>query len=642
MTQARAYRSRFGRHDALRTALGAVALATVLLAAAGPATAQSQAKDSSSVKDQKPANKDPVDLQAVTVTGSRIVRDAFNSVSPIDVITREETTLAGFASTTEALQNNAAVTGGSAQINNAFGGYVVNGGGGVNTLGLRGLSATRTLVLLNGRRISPAGSRGAVGAADLNVLPNAMIDRVEILKDGASSIYGSDAIAGVVNIITRNKVDELTLEAQYNTTEDGGGDQSRYSALWGKTGDRFDISGSYEHVQRNELTLADRDWTRCNTDLRRNLAIGDYWGSGDTIDPLTGQPKCYPITATGSNGVTINTIGTGTTSGIPAQGAIGTSFNRWRSNSAVTTGLVGFEGVGGGQTINTNIRDTFEPRMLDESMISPVKTDTLFLQGNYDLRRWGDAQAYFEVLANRRESSQTDYRQLSLDYVKGSPLIPANLASSTFSGPSSTTGGKSVGVRGFIGFGNAKNEQTVDYWRATAGLRGYLFDSGWSYDFMLSQARSDADYSSEAFLTDRLAQSLDVVAGPSGGFVCRDASNGCVAAPALTSAVIGGQLPRNWVNWVFAPVVGRTSYQERAANFTVTGRLFDLPDDEARGAFGVEYRKAKIDDTPSIHSQNGNLYNLTSSAVTRGSDSVWEPSARSSCRYFPADLGLKS
>ena len=148
--------------------------------------------------EEKPESKSQA-VEKITVTGSRIVRDNFNSVSPVQIITREETTLAGFSSATDSLQSTS-VTAGGAQINNAFGGFVTNGGPGANTLSLRGLGATRTLVLLNGRRVSPAGSRGSVGSADLNVLPSSIIDHIEILKDGASSIYGSDAVAGVVNL----------------------------------------------------------------------------------------------------------------------------------------------------------------------------------------------------------------------------------------------------------------------------------------------------------------------------------------------------------------------------------------------------------------------------------------------------------
>ena len=105
--------------------------------------------------------------EVVVITGSRIRRDEFNSSSPIEVITRDEAILAGTATTTEVLQSSA-VTSGSSQVNNAFLGFVTEGGPGANTVSLRGLGAVRTLVLLNGRRLAPAGTRGQVAPADIN------------------------------------------------------------------------------------------------------------------------------------------------------------------------------------------------------------------------------------------------------------------------------------------------------------------------------------------------------------------------------------------------------------------------------------------------------------------------------------------
>jgi iron complex outermembrane receptor protein len=159
--------------------------------------------------------EDAAELDEVTVVGSRIRRDTFNSPSPVTIVTREDSVSAGFASTTDVLQSSS-LSSGASQINNAYGGFVTDGGPGANTLSLRGLGASRTLVLINGRRVAPAGTRGAIGSADLNVLPSAMVDRIEILKDGASSIYGSDAVAGVVNVITRKNAQGLTIEGQYN------------------------------------------------------------------------------------------------------------------------------------------------------------------------------------------------------------------------------------------------------------------------------------------------------------------------------------------------------------------------------------------------------------------------------------------
>ena len=554
----------------------------------------------------------------IVVIGSRIRRDNYNAPSPTQVVTREEATLQGFASTTEALQSTA-VTGGTSQINNSYGGYVTDGGPGANTIGLRGMSPSRTLVLLNGRRVSPAGSRGSVGAADLNVLPTAIIDRVEVLRDGASSVYGSDAVAGVVNIQTRRNFEGLTFEAQRNEPleANGAGGSTRLSLTAGTRGDRWRAAGSIERYERDELTLRDREFTRCQTDGFRN--------GQDYIDPLTGQSKCYPITTTGSNGVTINTIGTGTTTGVAAPGAFGTTFNRWRPNSAVTTGLVGFEGVGGGGN-DLNVRDTFEDRMLNESLISPVDITTLYGEAGYDLHALGNAEIYGEALFNQRKSSQTGYRQLALDYAKGSPLIPANLQASTAFGDQGLNKGQNVGVRAFIGFGNDNSEQEVDFGRYVAGIKGDFVLPEWRYDAYVSYSRSKSTYTSEQFLTDRLIESLDVVQTAPGQFQCAQlASNpGCVAAPVLNTQTIGGVLPQDWVDYVFRPVTGTTEFTEKVASIGIDGPLFSLPAGRVMGFFGAEWRESEIDDTPGLDSQLGNTYNFSTSAITRGSDSVKE------------------
>ena len=559
--------------------------------------------------------------QEVVVSGSRIKRDNYSTSAPVQIIRNEDAVLAGFSSTAEVLQGTA-VTGGQGQINNAYGGYVTDGGPGANTLGLRGFSPTRSLILLNGRRMAPSGTRGAVGAADLNTLPSSIIDRIEVLKDGASSIYGSDAVAGVVNIITKTNLTGVNASLNQNASQQGGGNTTNFSLAGGIVGDKSRFSGSYNLTQRTALNLGDRDWTKCNTDYRRKLdangVMGD-WGSWDYVDPATGKPKCYPITGTGSNGVTINTLGTATRAGVGAAGSVGTTFNRWRPNASVTTGLVGYEGVGGGSN-NINVRDVIEPRKFNSSLISPVTNHNFYGQGSVDLDVMGGTELYYEFLSNRRESSQIGYRQLSLDYAFGSPLIPTSMGVTTpFAAPSAITNGQNIGARGFIGFGNDKSSQAVDFSRAVVGLRGALGKTGWDYDVVAVRSESKGSYTFDSFLTDRMSKSLDVVASGS-GFVCRDATGGCVAAPSLSAAVIGGQLPSAWVNYVWQPVTGITKFKEDVVTATATGTLFSVPYGKVKAAFGTEVRNNSIDDTPAADSISGNLYNLTSSAATRGSD----------------------
>lgn len=604
-------------------------------------------------KDDRKASAD--DLTEVVVTGSRLRRDEFQSTAPLQLVTREETVLAGLSNTTETLQSSG-ITSGSAQINNAFGGFVTNGGPGANTVGLRGLGPGRSLILLNGRRIAPAGTRGSVGTVDLNVLPSAIIDRVEVLRDGASSIYGSDAIAGVINVITLNQVDGLTLEGNVKAPVAGSGDQFRTSGVFGWNSDRVRIKASVDFYKRTDLTLGDRDWATCQTDY---TFAADGVTRTDFVDPRTGRFKCYTISGTGSNGVTINTLGTATLAGVPAVGAAGATFNRWRPNAAVTTGLVGYEGVGGG-TNSLNIRDTFDPRMLNRSLISPAEIKVGYFEGSYDLEALGNAELYGMFLANRRESSQVGFRQLALDYPRyvapnnttdsrtctaatcaPNPLIPANLQGAQIGGTGFTTMVTGpVGVRAFIGFGNDKSRQTVDYAIGGIGLKGDLFIEGWRYDAYFGISKSDATYTFQNHLIDRLLNSAAVVVAPAStpsnlvrtfngvNYTCAvnvtNPAAGCIPAPGLTPQVIGGQLPQDWIDYTFKDVTGKTIYEESMFSLNLDGGLFDMPAGEVKMSFGAEYRKSRINDTPGIDSQNSNLYGFTSSAITRGKDAVRE------------------
>ncbi len=573
--------------------------------------------------------EEAAELDEVTVVGSRIRRDTFNSPSPVTIITKEEATAAGFSTTTELLQSSS-LTGGTSQTNNAFGGYVVDGGPGVNTLSLRGLGATRTLVLINGRRVAPAGTRGAVGAADLNVLPAALVDRIEILKDGASSIYGSDAVAGVVNIITLKNMSGLTLEGSFNQPLDGGGEQIRTSAVFGKTSDRWSVTGSAEFYRRSNLTIGDRDWASCPIDNIFDPDTGEYAGY---TDPLTGKPKCFGLD---SNGVTVNTIGTSAQAGVPAIGnPTLAGYSRWRPNPAVTTGVSGFEGVSGG---SLDVRDTFHPDMLKESLISPADIWTGFVQGSYDLQALGNAEMYGELLLHKRDSSQIGTRQLTLDYRLGSILIPANLAFSNFApsaGATGMTGTERIGVRAFTHYGTYDSEQSLNYIKPTVGIRGDL-PAGWRYDAYISYSKSDADYMFEVPLTSRMTYSSDVVAAPVGidsaltygGLTCRinltSTTERCVPMPPLNAQTIAGIRPQAFNDYIVHAVTGNTEYQETLLSAVFDGDLFQMPYGMAKGVVGLEHRRSKIDDSPDPEMVSGNLYGFSTASPTVGKDNVSE------------------
>jgi outer membrane receptor protein involved in Fe transport len=279
--------------------------------------------------------------------------------------------------------------------------------------------------------------------------------------------------------------------------------------------------------------------------------------------------------------------------------------------------------VGGG-SLSTNIRDTNPGSALNSDLLSGAEIYTGYGQVTYDAGILGNAEIYANLLVNRRNSRQIDNRQFTLDYVFGSPLIPAELRFPTpFLG--ATGGNPAVGIRVFADYGNYDNYQQVDFVRLNAGIRGDLF-GGFRYDAFVGRSWSDSEYTSDLILADRLAQSLDVVQNANGTFSCRNPIGGCVAAPALTPAIVNGgsNLRGPWFDFVTAPVTGHTAFRETTANFTIDGPLFELPAGEIQVALGVEYRKSSIDDTPSEESQRNNLFGFTSSTITRGTDSVWE------------------
>ena len=552
----------------------------------------------------------------IVVTGSRIRRDEFSTVEPITVITSAEITQSGFNSSTDALQSGA-VTQGASQITNAYGGFVTDGGTGANTLGLRGLGPSRTLILLNGRRLAPGGSRGSVLAADLNVLPTAIVERIEVLKAGASSVYGSDAIAGVVNIITDRKLTGLNIDAQVNVPEIGTGVDKRIAGSFGMQLPRLSLVGSVEYRERDAIARNQSDFFRCPIGGFLD-GEGSAFGSGDFIDPVTGEPKCFTLD---NGGVTINTLG------LPTRDAIGRTsgtvgrFNRFVPAPGQTTGpFPGYLGVG------TYDRDTFDPVQENEPLITSAKILTGYLSGTYDFGYLGNSEIYGEILATRRKSASPLYRQLSLDYLRGSPLLPLNIRNGLFANPTETSSGQQIAARAFIGYGLTDSSQEVDYVRASGGLRGDFFFDKWRYDLYAGKSWNDATYQQESFLTDRLASSLNVVQNADGSFSCAAQATlrNCVAAPALTAAVIGGQLPQAYRDYIVANTVGTTAFRETTFAANIDGPLFQMPGGAVQLALGAEYRKQSINDQPDPNSVNGNLFGLTAGTPTVGSDSVRE------------------
>ena len=200
--------------------------------------------------------QDAAEAEAIVVTGTLIRSSAEDAPAPVEVIGGEELARQGNPSIIDLARRlpvSAGVIGDSSQFDPRS--QFNQGSASVN---LRGLGPQRTLVLLNGKRMVQSGA-GNLPLVDVNLLPTTAIDRIEILKDGGAATYGSDAIAGVVNFITRTQQDGFLASADYRLIDGSKGDYSGALSWGGDLGDaRLFLSGGYQH--RSELRATDRDW----------------------------------------------------------------------------------------------------------------------------------------------------------------------------------------------------------------------------------------------------------------------------------------------------------------------------------------------------------------------------------------------
>ena len=248
----------------------AFSASAIAFAIAGPAQAQDadgeEAQEEESVDVTEEGETAQAPQGGIVVTGSRIRRDTYTSISPIQVLNTEQSNNVGLFDPSQILQRDESAAG--TQIDATFGGFVLDNGPGSQTLNLRGLGADRTLLLVNGRRLAPAGVEGAPTNPSINLIPGSLVERYDLLLDGASSVYGSDAVAGVGNIILRKDFDGLELFARGEINPQGAGEDYTISAAYGINTDRgfFGIGAEYDY--RDAIRLRDRDFFNgCNTNL---------------------------------------------------------------------------------------------------------------------------------------------------------------------------------------------------------------------------------------------------------------------------------------------------------------------------------------------------------------------------------------
>ena len=351
----------------LRVAIPALTGAILCALHAVPATAQDRVGD------------DVQKLQAIEVTGSRIKKAEVEGQSPVLTITSKDIEATGLGSIGDVIQR-LSVSGSS--LNTKFNsagnfGFPPDGGGvgsGSTTISLRSLGAKRTLILVDGLRwVNESSASGVSAAVDLNTIPASIVDRIEILKDGASSLYGSDAIAGVINIITKKKQDGLGLHVYGGDYSTGDGKTYSGNVSLGGSTDKFDFFMDISRFRQHQISSA--DWAQ----------------SGDAPIPGTGL-------ANGSSATPFTRYLFDTPNGVDFGGLCADGFCNITANGSVPPGTVqsfpgGFHGW------STADRFNFAPYNL---LLTPQSRTGIFAQGTYHIT--DHVNFYLKGLYNTRDS----------------------------------------------------------------------------------------------------------------------------------------------------------------------------------------------------------------------------------------------
>jgi len=546
--------------------------------------------------DEQDADDDMM-IEEVIITGSRIKRADIDSASPVTVITRAEMEITGLTDVGDLLQSMPSMSG------SPIGTTTNNGGNGAVLIDLRGMGTARTLTLVNGKRVVDGG--------DYQAIPSTMIERVEILKDGASAIYGADAVAGVVNIITRRDFTGIELTAQTADWEDtDGASQDSFSLIAGREFDSGNFVFGAEYVSQEGVFQRDVPWDF----LQNSYYIypnGCETPQSNIAAPYDGTPQggCYPV---GSSRIPESRIS-------------------WYSQGLMLIGTPA------SQDYDVGILEAHDGRTYNYAPVNylqtPYERTNIFGEAHFDLT--DNIRFNAEFRGNFRESAQ----QLApLPYTGGDPfhngfyLDPATGETVAYEGISEqnyylrravdayndATGGSLiyepvVQPRRRMIETNRRFEQGITQYQWTAGFEGTFRDMDW--DLYINEghrSRTDRDFGqfSGVRLHNALGPSADLD-GDGRPECYTDVSNpatlivGCVPLNMFGGGVVdaGGtptftSLTDDMVDYVSLDTVDTYITRQRTAGTSLAGSNFDLPGGELGWAVGWSYWKQGFTYTP--------------------------------------------
>lgn len=357
---------RFLRRSRLTSAI----LSTLLMPLAGVAFAQ-DAPTQNDEDAQQPASAQ--ELQKIEVVGSRIKRSEVEGPSPVTVITAEQIENEGFNTVFDALETISQNTGFGQNDFNAAGGFTPN----ASVINLRGLGPGRTLLLINGRRVNdyPFPYNGRSNFQNFNAIPAAAVQRIEILAGGASAIYGSDAVAGVINVVLKTNFEGNVVSLKAQTSTRGGRDIGDIQWVGGKTGDNWSVTYAFESYNAEPLFGYQRDFMDSAADNPAPPGVNGSAGVGGYQPPIGTQIR------------RINPNGTVTTYIQPAgANCNGSTFYRPHTYTSSVSGAVLGPGCG------------YDRFPAEQTVVNGNNDLSAYIYGTYDfnngLEAWASLMAY--------------------------------------------------------------------------------------------------------------------------------------------------------------------------------------------------------------------------------------------------------
>jgi iron complex outermembrane recepter protein len=497
-------------------------------------------------------------LAPIQVTGSRIKRTDLETSQPVLSITKEQLAATGVAQIGDILQN---LTTAGAALNQTFN----NGGNGSTYIDLRDLGANRTLVLVNGRRFAPDG-QALSGIVDLNSIPTAMVERIEVLKDGASTIYGSDAIAGVVNIITVDRFEGLEADAYFGEFDEGDGRTESYSFTAGASNDKTSAIVNVSFTKNEAVFAGDRPISAV---------------------PQFGADFCASTT---------NPVGR---FGLPGRPGTFTLTNQTPTAPGVVQSA-------------TNIRPfaipgdcyNFAP---DNYLLTPSERFSVFGKLRHDLAE--NIAFRSEFVYTNRESDQL-LAAIPVTFA-GNGLFGGNVAFDI--SPNSFYNPFGVGTtrmqRRLVETGGRNFIQDVDVWHYSGGVEGYFdfADRAFTWDLGYSYSKNqDQDITRGQVNVNRIATAV----GPSfrnaqGQILCGTPT--AVIAGCVPLNLFGGpgSITQEMLDYISTPLQDVFEYRRTSYQANISGDIFELPGGMFAFAAGYEYRDETGFDLPDALTATG-------------------------------------